>query len=149
MSYNTAHPHIASYVIIRNDKNQIAFVLRANTSWMNDHYGLPSGKVEEDESYIQGAVREAEEEVGIKIKAEDLKHIITIHRYEKSSHAADWVDVYFETAKWRGEPFNAEPKVHSKLAWLDPQNLPKNVIPSVKFALEQIEAGNNYAEYGW
>ena len=64
MSYDTARPYIASYVILRKD-GKIAFVLRANTNWMNDHYGLPSGKVENNESYLQAAVREAKEEVAL------------------------------------------------------------------------------------
>lgn len=146
--YNTATPYIASYVVLKKN-GKVAFVLRENTKWMNGHYGLPSGKVEKNEPYLLAAVREALEEVGAKINPKHLKHVLTVHRYEPSSFASDWVDTFFEASEWEGEPYNAEPHMHSKLDWLDPKNLPKNVIPSVKFALEQIEAGNSYAEYGW
>lgn len=145
MKYNTATPYIASYVILRKN-GKIAFVLRENTAWMNGYYGLPSGKVENGETYLQAAVREAKEEAGVDIKAADLQPVHTIHRKEPEM---TWVDVYFEATKWQGEPYNAEPHVHSELAWLDPKKLPKNVISSVKYALEQIEAGVTYAEYGW
>jgi len=130
-------------------EGKIAFVLRSNASWMNGYYGLPSGKVEKNESYVEAAIREAKEEVGVTLKTDDLQHIITIHRYESSSQAADWVDVYFEAKDWQGEPYNAEPHVHSQLAWLDPAKLPKNVIPSVSFAISEIKAGKTYSEYGW
>lgn len=147
MSYNTATPYIASYVLLEKD-GKIAFVLRSGTDWMNDYYGLPSGKVEHDEPFLEAAVREAKEEVGVDINIEDLEPVLTVHR-KASDSAPYWVDMFFKAKKWQGEPFNAEPHVHSELAWLDPKNLPENVIPSVKDALEHIEAGKIYAEYGW
>jgi 8-oxo-dGTP diphosphatase len=128
---------------------KVAFVLRYNTSWMNGHYGLPSGKVEHDESYLAAAVREGKEETGVDIDSSDLGYLLTMHRKENDKHENIWVDVFFEAKRWQGEPFNAEPDKHSELAWLDPKKLPDNIIPSVKFAIEQIEIGKNYAEYGW
>jgi len=38
---------------------------------------------------------------------------------------------------------------YSELAWLDVNNLPENVIPSVKFVIENIAAGKQFSEYGW
>jgi hypothetical protein len=37
--------------------------------------------------------------------------------------------------------------MHSELVWLDLDNLPENVIPSVRHALLEISAGNCYSEY--
>jgi 8-oxo-dGTP pyrophosphatase MutT (NUDIX family) len=148
MSYNTQRPHIAAYVIVRK-KGKIAFLLRENTGWMNGFYGLASGKVETKESYIEAAIREAKEEIGIELRPDDLKQVLIMHRYEGGDHAPEWVDVYFEALKWEGEPKNAEPDLHSKLVWLDPKNLPENVISSVKAAIADIEAGKTYAEFGW
>jgi 8-oxo-dGTP pyrophosphatase MutT (NUDIX family) len=142
--FGTATPFIASYVIVRKN-GKIAFVLRGNTNWMNDHYGLPSGKTEKGESFSAGAIREALEEIGITVKPDDLRFVHVMHRNE----GLEWVDVYFEALDWKGKAYNAEPHMHSKLSWLDPAKLPSNVIPSVKFALEQIELGNVYSEYGW
>ncbi len=78
-SYSTATPRIASYVIIRK-ANKVAFLLWSNTSWKNGFYGLPSGKVEQNESFIAGAIREAKEEIGVDIDATDLKYVHTMHR---------------------------------------------------------------------
>lgn len=112
---------------------------------MNDHYGFPSGKVEKNESYAKAAVREAKEETGVDIDEGDLRFIHVMHRKE----GTDWVDVYFEATKWQGEPRNAEPHMHSELAWFDLHKLPDNTIPSVKFAIDQITKGSVYSEYGW
>lgn len=150
MKYNTAQPYIASYVIIRKE-GKIAFVLRTGTDWMNNYYGLPSGKVEKNESFTAGAIREAKEEIDIDVKPADLKPILTVHRRHQDSEEDGkyWVDMYFEADTWQGEPRNAEPRMHSELAWLDPNNLPDNVIPAVVAALEAIEKGDHYLEDGW
>jgi ADP-ribose pyrophosphatase YjhB (NUDIX family) len=143
--YNTATPYIASYVLLR-DGDKIAFVLRSNTDWMNNYYGLPSGKVEWKETFTQAAIREAKEEVGIDIQPEHIHHVLTMQRHSGDS---DWIDAFFAVDRWDGEVVNAEPHMHSEVAWLDIDNLPDNVIPSVRFGLEQVKAGMRYAEYGW
>jgi 8-oxo-dGTP diphosphatase len=142
--FGTAMPYIASYVVLRQS-GKIAFVLRSSTGWMDNYYGLPSGKVEISESFTLAAIREAREEVGVEVTPQNLKYLLTVHRRDE----IDWIDAYFEALEWHGEPVNAEPHLHSELAWLDPDNLPENVVPSVRFALEQIEAGKSYCEYGW
>ncbi len=147
MKYDTATPYIASYVLLRKGK-KIAFVLRSNTAWMNGYYGLPSGKVEKNENYSSAAIREAKEEVGVIIKSKDLKFVHVMHR-RKSTEPKEWVDVFFEATKWQGEPYNAEPHIHDELDWLDPAQLPENIVPSVKFALEKIDKRDVFSEYGW
>lgn len=144
MSYDTATPYIASYVLLRKG-NKLAFVLRKNTGWMDGKYGLPAGKVEKDERYTAAAVREAEEEAGVKIKEKDLKFVHISHRRAET----DWVDVIFEATKWEGEPYNAEPEVHEKLEWIDLDELPENVISAIRFFLNKIKEGQIYSEYGW
>lgn len=148
MSYDTAQPYIASFVIFRKD-NKVAFVLRSNTKWMNGYYGLPSGKVEKKESFSSAALREAKEEVGVTVESNDLKHLLTLHRNESSEVGNEWIDVYFEATKWEGKLRNAEPHIHSELAWFDLNNLPENVVPAVRAGLEAIQANKVYEEWGW
>jgi mutator protein MutT len=144
MNYPTATPRVASFIIIRKG-NKVAFVLRGNIDYMAHHYGLPSGKLEKDETCTQAAVREAKEEIGITIAENDLTFAHVVHRSEGS----DWIDMYFEVAKWEGEPHNAEPEKHDELAWLDNDNLPDNVVPAVKIVLEKIAKGEVFSQYGW
>lgn len=145
--YSTAAPYIACYVLLR-DGDRIACVLRQNTDWMNGYYGLPAGKVEWGEPYTLGAIREAKEEAGVDIKPEHLRHALTVHRHSQDDNT-DWVDVYFEVDEWKGEVINAEPHMHAEVVWLDINNLPSNVIPAVRSALECISQGQTYAEHGW
>ncbi len=144
--YDTQRPYLACFVILRRGTT-VAFVLREHTTWMNGYYGPPAGKVEENESYTAGAIREAKEEAGITIDPKDLVYAHTMHRH--SGGDMDWVDIYFEVTKWEGEPMNAEPDKHSELVWLDMKNLPDTIVPPVLAALEAVERGEQYSEYGW
>jgi 8-oxo-dGTP pyrophosphatase MutT (NUDIX family) len=143
-----ATPYIACYMIVRKD-DKIAFLLRENVEWMAGFYGLPQGKVEEGEPFTLAAQRELKEELGIDVDLKDIKHLLTNHRNEPSDYANRWVDVFFEITKWRGEPRNAEVHKHSKLDWFSMDELPENIIPSLKFSLEEIQDGKAYTEYGW
>ncbi|MDB5164517.1 MAG: hypothetical protein JWL89_143 [Candidatus Saccharibacteria bacterium] len=144
MKYDTATPYTAVYIIFRKD-NKVAFLLRENTSWMNGYYTVPAGKIEKNEPVLKAAVREAKEEVGVDIAPENLRLVLTADRHDE----IDWVDFWFEVSEWQGELSNAEPDVHSELVWLDLNKLPENVVPSVRFELDQIKVGKNFAQYGW
>ena len=143
--YDSATPYIASFVILKQ-AGKTAFVLRANTRWMNGYYGLPSGKVEPGETYTQAAVREAKEEAGVDIEPQNLVFVHAAHRHGKDS---EWVDIYFEATQWQGKPYNAEPHKSSELAWLDSLALPNNTVPTVRAALMAIQSGQLYSEHGW
>lgn len=111
---------------------------------MDDHYGLPAGKVEPGEFFTDCAIREAKEETGATVTDKDLKPVLVMHRIEPDS---TWVDTFFQASTWEGEVHNAEPHKSRELVWLDPTNLPENMVPAVKFAVEQLAAGNTYCEY--
>jgi 8-oxo-dGTP diphosphatase len=142
--YQTQTPFIASYVIIRKE-GKIAFLMRSNTQWMNGNYSLPSGKVEKDESISQAAVREAFEELGVRIKPQDLRFAHMMHRHMET----DWISTFFEVVDYEGEVVNAEPGSHAELAWFDPKNLPDKVLEYIRQAIGNIESGIRYSEYQW
>lgn len=147
--YDIARPYTACFVILKQG-SKVAMVLRKNTGYMDGYYGLPAGKGEWHENFKQIAVREAEEEAGVEIDADELEFVHLVHRRAKdSTKFMDWVDVYFEAKQWRGEPHNAEPEKSEKLVWLELSSLPDNVVPPQKAALEAIEASQNYSEFGW
>lgn len=146
MIYDTATPYVAAYVLLRR-ANKLAFVLRSNTGYMDGHYGLPSGKVEKNETFRVAAVREAREEIGVEISPRALQPTLTMHRDGESG--SSWVDVYFTVPTWEGEPYNAEPDKHGELAWLDVDNLPANIVPAVRYGLQAIARGEFYSEFAW
>lgn len=146
-NFDIATPYAAAYVILRRS-NKVAMILRTNTGFMDGKYGLPSGKVEHNETFSQAAVREAYEEVGVTIKPEHIKHVMTVHR-KASDDTIVWVDLYFEASEWVGELINGEPEKHGDAVWMDLDNLSENVIPYIAKVLRDIEAGGTYGEFGW
>lgn len=129
---------------------EIAMVLRKNTGWMDGHYGLPAGKLEYQETFTQGAIREAKEEAGVDIEPDNLRVIHVAHRHgEDAEKFMDWIDVYFVVDEWSGNPQNAEPEKSERLDWLSINDLPENVVPSQRAALTDIAKGNFYSEFGW
>jgi len=67
---------ISAGIVIIQD-NKILLVHPKNASWWGT-YSIPKGMIEKDEALERAALRETEEETGIKINKEDIKPIDTI-----------------------------------------------------------------------
>ncbi len=145
MKYDIATPYIASYILFR-EQDRIAMLLRTGDRWKTGYWTVPAGKIEKNESYITGALREAYEEVGVKLSRDQLKCVHVSHRQEDGN---TWVDVYFEALSWSGELVNNEPTAHSELQWWPIDELPDTVIETQATALRKIFAGEHYSELGW
>ena len=78
----------ASYIILRRG-GDVLLQLREGTGYRDGHWACAAaGHVEAGESVVQAAVREAREEVGVRIDPADLVPLCTMHR----THArACWV----------------------------------------------------------
>lgn len=138
----------ACYVIVRRE-DKILFVLREHTGFMDGNYCLPAGRVEANETFLQGACREALEEVGLTLDPTHLRHIHTQHRGKGTADRPVWVDVFFDVTEWSGEPVNNEPDKHSKIEWLSVDDLPENIMDYQRQALLEIAKGQTYGEFGW
>lgn len=138
--------NVPGVCVLIQQKGRALFILRSNTGWKDNEYAVPSGHVEEGETFKQAAVRETLEEVGLKIRPEDLIYKTTIHRQSSDSTR---IDVWFEALAWSGEPENTEPDKHSKIEWLELDNLPDNTIDYIGFGIECINADQGYGEIGW
>ncbi|SQC94148.1 8-oxo-dGTP diphosphatase [Cedecea neteri] len=63
---------VAVFVVLRRD-DEICLIRRANTGWMDGFYSLPAGGLENGETQLSAAAREANEETGVTINTEQLK----------------------------------------------------------------------------
>ncbi len=138
----------AVYLILTKGK-KILLSRRFNTHYEDGNYGLISGHVEEDETYTQGIIREAQEEACITIKPEELNVVHVMHTSSAVNGSYARLDVFFTTAKWSGKIINGEPHKCDDLSWFDRDNLPQNTIPYIKCALAHTTAGVYYSEFGW
>ncbi len=134
------------YVLVRKG-DKLAFVLRERTGFLDGTYSLPAGRVEDGENFREAAVREAREEIDVRIRLDDLKHIFTMHCRRGDNICAD---VFFEATTWSGEAKNNEPERHSAFDWLPEASLPyKDIMYFQAHALQQIAQGESYSELGW
>jgi 8-oxo-dGTP pyrophosphatase MutT (NUDIX family) len=135
----------AGYVILKK-KNKILLSRRFNTGFMDGYFGLPAGHTEENESFLQTTIREAYEEVGVKISAKDLKLVHLMHRCF-GVHAIDFrIDAFYICEKWKGEAKNMEPNKCDDLRWVEINKLPKNTIPYIKIAIKNFINGKIFSE---
>ncbi|HEU0090202.1 MAG TPA: NUDIX domain-containing protein [Pseudonocardiaceae bacterium] len=133
------------HIILCNQHGDVLLGERRNTGWADGQLGLPSGHLENGESATAGAAREADEEIGILIKTDDLRLIHVMHHHTNSGRLA----LFFEAQTWSGEVTNREPDKCTAWTFGDPAQLPNNVVPYVADALRHYAAGTVYAERGW
>jgi 8-oxo-dGTP diphosphatase len=128
-------------------EGQILLSRRFNTGYADGQYSVPAGHLDGGETVMDAAAREAEEEVGIKLEADDMTFSTVMHRMEGNKED-ERVDFFVHVHQWQGEPFNAEPDKCDDLCWVDVHQLPVNVVPYVRQALGNHLAKVPFDEFG-
>ena len=128
---------------LRADK--ILLIRRFQTGYMDGHYSVPAGHLNGNEPVSLAAVREAHEEIGVRIDPAEIRFAGVFHRSEGDER----VDFFVHVRDWSGEPFNAEPEKCDELRWTEISNLPENTIPYIRRAIENFQAGVPFEEFGW
>lgn len=126
-------------------ENRILLLRRQNTGYEDGNYSVVAGHIDGNETASQAMVREAKEESGLELRAENLRMSHVIHRRSTDER----VSFFFTATVWKNEPQNLEPEKCSELSWFPLDALPQNVIPYVRHAIEQVVLGNPYSEFGW
>lgn len=140
----------ASYlVLIKN--NKILLLRRYNTGYHDGDYSMVAGHLDGGESFREGMVRETKEEAGIILNSKDLEVVHVMHRQEDFTDVGkrERVDIFIKPNKWDGELKNLEPEKCDDIGWFPLDNLPKNMIPFVRQAVEHIQNKVFYSEFGF
>jgi len=124
---------------------QLLMLRRFNTGYEDGKYSVPAGHVESGEPITKAMVREAFEEVGIKLDADNLKLVHTMHRPDDDGR----IGFFFATNQWEGEPINKEPHKCDGLGWFSVNSLPPNTIPYIRTAIEHISNNIASSEFNW
>jgi 8-oxo-dGTP pyrophosphatase MutT (NUDIX family) len=118
---------------------------RQNTGFGDGSFHLPAGHLEQGETIINALLRESLEELGITIRPEDVHLALVLH--QKSNEGR--LGLFFAVRRWEGAIQNMEPNKCQKLVWFDLDNLPENMIPYARYAIQQYRTGSMLALYGW
>ncbi len=136
-------PATVHLLFFRDEK--ILLLRRFQTGYRDGEYSVPAGHLDGNETVRAAALREAAEEVGVKIQPDDLLFSSVMHRNEGDER----VDFFVIVRAWQGEPFNNEPHKCDELRWEDVKSLPANMIPYVRRAIENEQSGVHFDEFGW
>lgn len=131
-------------ILIENGK--ILLLRRYNTGYEDGNYSVVAGHIDGNESVIKAMQREALEEAGISINEEDLKIVYTMHR---KANDRESIDYFLLCEKYTGEINIMEKDKCDELAFYDLSNMPSNVIPYVKKAIEDYRNDIQFSVYGW
>jgi mutator protein MutT len=138
----------ASYLVMIKD-NKVLLQRRLNTGYEDGNYSMPAGHVDAGETFTQCVVREIKEEIGIDLNSKDVKVAHVMHRNSGEGEIGNRIDIFFTAEKWGGEIENKEPNKCDDLSWFDLDNLPENIIPYIKHAIDCINNKIFYREFGW
>ncbi len=132
----------AAYVLLRRD-DQVLLQLRQNTGYMDGHWAAAAaGHVEEGESVLDAARREAREELGIDVGTTDLEALTVMHRTRPDGGPIEQrVDFFFACRTWTGDPVIAEREKAADLRWFALSALPAPVVPHEAAVLGALAAG--------
>ncbi len=125
----------AVYLIIKNSNGEILLQRRQGTKLWPGFLALPAGHIDEGENAYDAVIREAREELSIKITRTNIIDTFVANRRNKS--LMPYFDIYFEINGYNGEIQISEPEKCSELVWADINNLPQDMIDF------EIEAINN------
>jgi len=132
-------------VLTRDDR--VLLALRENTGYADGQWNLPSGKVEADEDLAAAMVREAREEVGLRLTPDQLRLANVVHHRNPGEEAR--LGFFFAVEGPAGEPRNAEPHKCGGLDWFPLSELPANTVPYTVAGLDLFRAGCTYGRHGW
>ena len=132
-------------------ENQVLLLRRYQTGIDDGLYVVPMGGHDGEISLSSTLIREAKEECNIDIAFEDLKvcHVMHRLRFMPEGLSFEQIDVFFKADQYKGVLQNNEPDKCDHLSFFPLDSLPSNMINEIKQALECIQHGIFYSEFGF
>ncbi|MEU4240404.1 NUDIX domain-containing protein [Actinoplanes sp. NPDC026619] len=142
------HPVDLHLLLTRGD--QVLMALRANTGYADGQWNLPSGKLEPGEDALTGMIREAREEIGLRLHPSELRLASTVHQRNPSgSTRIGLVFAAPHDPAGHGTPANAEPHKCAAINWFPLTGLPPDTVPYTAACIEAFRAGVPFALNGF
>lgn len=142
--------HPVDVLLLLTHADHVLLALREGTGYADGQWNLPSGKLEIGEDAISGLVREAREEIGMRLDPAEPRLVATVHHRNSAGQARVGLAFAVEFAPSRhGEPVNAEPHKCAKIKWFPAELLPPNTYPYTDTCVRAFRDGTPFALSGW
>lgn len=138
---------VVAHVFLERGSEKVFLLQRLKTYYFEGWWNPVSGGVEVGESPLYAGIREAKEEIGVEIDPRDIK---LVHAMYRAAHdeTGERLDYFFRARRYRGSPFNAEPKKCATVGWFYYTDLPEKLVPHVAYAMRAIKRRESYSELG-
>lgn len=132
----------AGVIIVKDGKTLLAKRKNSKSIGLGS-WGSAGGHVEFGETSAQAAIRETEEELGIKVG--NLKFLICLdEQYRGGKH---YIDIIFSADILSGTPSVMEPDKIEAVGWFGLDDLPEPMFAPVKIALQALNDGSHYHDF--
>lgn len=141
---------ILDVMLILTRGDHVLLAQRQGTGYADSQWNLPSGKVEPDEHAVAAIIREAHEEIGIRLDPAMLRPIGAVHY--RNPEGQTRLGLFFATETHpgsQGEPINAEPHKCAKIDWFPLGMLPHDTVPYTAAGVDLYRRGESIAVAGW
>jgi 8-oxo-dGTP pyrophosphatase MutT (NUDIX family) len=135
----------AAYVVLLRpaaEGEQVLLLRRAGTGYRDGHWAVVAGHVDPGESVVEAALRETQEEAGVRVVPDDLVPLTAVHRYWPGVDQVEQrIDLFFTARRWTGEPRLVEPDKADAVGWFPLDALPEPTVPHERLVLDTLAAG--------
>ena len=136
MTATTSSPKVGVGVLLTDQQGRILLTLRKRPPEAN-HWSIVGGKLDYLEPLEACAIREAEEEVGVKITIERLLCVTDHCLPAEDQH---WVAPAYLGRVLTGTAYNCEPDKTAEVRWFAPTDLPANLTMTARNAIRAFRA---------
>ncbi|MFI7002243.1 NUDIX domain-containing protein [Nocardia sp. NPDC050175] len=126
---------------------RVLLARRRNTSFGDGEWNAPGGRLDDGEDVLTAVIREAEEEIGVRVERDDVRMVASMHIQSPPGQAL--IVFIFHTDTWSGEPQNLEPDRCSDLRWFDFDDIPEETILSTRAGIDMFRRKQHFGLYGW
>ncbi len=136
------HTEVVDVHLIVRRGAEVLLARRSGTGYADGLLNAPSGHVEDGEDVRAAAIREAGEEIGVRIDPADARVALVMqHRSPTGSARIGW---FFEVRRWEGEPVNNEPAKCSQIGWYPLDALPDDMVAYCRAGIEAYRRGERF-----
>jgi 8-oxo-dGTP pyrophosphatase MutT (NUDIX family) len=126
----------------------VLLALRQNTGYHDGRWNLPSGKLEHGEDAVSAVLREAREEIGVRLAS--VRPVVTVHHRVSPTHAR--IGLVFAAPfdpGSHGAPVNAEPHKCAGIGWFPAASLPGDMSDYSADCVQAYVDGASFRLSGW
>ncbi|MEU5211440.1 methyltransferase domain-containing protein [Streptomyces sp. NPDC020742] len=138
------HTEVVDVHLVLRRGEEVLLARRAGTGYADGLLHAPSGHVEDGEDVREAMIREAAEELGLRLAPEDLR-VGLVMQHCAPPPARPRIGWFFEAEFGAGgEPVNHEPDKCSELVWHRMDDLPDDMVAYCRAGLDGLRAGHRF-----